>query len=66
MEEGGGGAEEADVEVAHGGAEELLHFLVLPLREELGEVGMQAAGAWGSPVWESSIQLVLLELLVHL
>ena len=34
-EEGDGAGEEAGVEVEHVGVEELLHFLVLLLREEL-------------------------------
>lgn len=65
VEEGGGEAEEAGVEVEPVGEEELFHFLVLLLREELGEAALWVVEAWGSPVEESLIQLVL-EPLVHL
>lgn len=73
-EEEGDGAEEgaADVEGARVGEEELLHFLVLPPWEGLelglcglGEAAVSVEGAWGSPVLESLIRLVL-EPLVHL
>lgn len=58
-EEGDGAREGAGEGAGHVEAEEQLHFLVLPRQEGLGEAGMQAGEAWGSPVWGSLTRLVL-------
>lgn len=63
MEVGDGVREGADVEVERAGEEVRLHFpVLLPWAGlELGLCGLGEAAmkAWGSPVWESLIQLAL-------